>query len=190
VALPDNGLAGPMADKSLRVTDASHPASRQIVRGDQNRKLAMLSYCTEDPFGGSIRNHLDVITHYRFYEKVIKVKADVAALVDSLRRVIIFVPGPTSGRLDSAEAKPVDRARGGSAERLETPLAGGAAALAVPAVLAGAERAAAWGEPPRPGFPLGETGKGDQIPCCRRPFCLASDVAFLRFPVYISPRVW
>src|SRR5215471_3546565 len=99
--------------------------------------------------------------------------ADVAALVDSLRRVIILVPGPTSGRLYTAEAKP-----------------GGAAAWAVPAVLAGAERAAAWGEPPRPGLPLGETGKGDQIPCCRRPFCLASDVAFLRFPVYISPRVW
>src|SRR5437879_3318758 len=24
------------------------------------------------------------------------------------------------------------------------------------------------GNPPAPAFPLGETGKGDQIPCCRR----------------------
>ena len=40
-------------------------------------------------------------------------------------------------------------ARGVSAERFETPLAGGAAALA-----------AAWGEPSRPGFPLGGNGKG------------------------------
>jgi len=26
----------------------------------------------------------------------------------------------------------------------------------------------AWGEPARPGFPLGENGKGGKIPCCRR----------------------
>jgi hypothetical protein len=26
------------------------------------------------------------------------------------------------------------------------------------------------GNHPRPGLPLGETGKGDKIPCCRRPF--------------------
>src|SRR5580692_1315738 len=27
------------------------------------------------------------------------------------------------------------------------------------------------GNHPRPGLPLGETGKGDQIPCCRRLIC-------------------
>ena len=30
----------------------------------------------------------------------------------------------------------------------------------MPATLAGTERDAAWGEPPRPGFPLGGNGKG------------------------------
>jgi hypothetical protein len=33
---------------------------------------------------------------------------------------------------------------------------------------------AAWGEPARPGFPPGETGKGEfKLPCCRRHFALA-----------------
>src|ERR1700688_4089507 len=32
------------------------------------------------------------------------------------------------------------------------------------------------GTPPAPAFPLGGTGKEDQIPCCRRPFCLVSEV--------------
>jgi hypothetical protein len=53
------------------------------------------------------------LSQYRFYEKVVKVKADVAALVDSLRRVIIFVPGPTSGRLYTAEAKSGGSRKGG-----------------------------------------------------------------------------
>ena len=53
--------------------------------------------------------------------------------------------------------------KGGSAERFETPLAGGAAA-------------AAWGEPARPGFPPGETGKGEiRLPCCRRQFAPGAD---------------
>ena len=53
----------------------------------------------------------------------------------------------------------------------------------VPAGLAGAHRAPRGGNHPRPGLPLGETGKGDQIPCCRRPFCLVRDV----FVVFSSP---
>lgn len=48
-----------------------------------------------------------------------------------------------------SDATPGGCARGVSAERFETPLAGGAAAPA-----------AAWGEPAGPGLPLGETGKG------------------------------
>ena len=39
--------------------------------------------------------------------------------------------------------------------------------------MGGAALCAAWGEPARPGFPLGETGKGRSIPCCRRLFLLA-----------------
>jgi hypothetical protein len=40
---------------------------------------------------------------------------------------------------------------------------------------------AAWGEPTRPGFPLGETGKGDVyfLPRCRRRFCPALPRSFL-----------
>src|SRR5690242_15130904 len=38
----------------------------------------------------------------------------------------------------------------------------------------GSRRQAAWGEPSRPDFPLGGTGKGDSrfLPCCRRLFAL------------------
>src|SRR5436190_13330599 len=53
-------------------------------------------------------------------------------------------------------------ARGGSAERFETPLAGGAAASMPASVLCWRAACAAWGEPARPGFPPeGETGKGE-----------------------------
>ena len=33
------------------------------------------------------------------------------------------------------------------------------------------------GNRPRPGLPLGETGKGDQIPCCRRRISFGSGVS-------------
>jgi len=33
------------------------------------------------------------------------------------------------------------------------------------------------GNRPRPGLPLGETGKGDQIPCCRRRISFWSGVS-------------
>jgi hypothetical protein len=33
------------------------------------------------------------------------------------------------------------------------------------------------GNHPRPGLPLGETGKGDQIPCCRRRISFGSGVS-------------
>jgi hypothetical protein len=40
----------------------------------------------------------------------------------------------------------------------------------VPALFAGGQRApGVGGHPPAPAFPSGETGKGVQIPCCRRP---------------------
>ena len=58
----------------------------------------------------------------------------MAAILNSFPRAIILPPGPTSGRRASAEVGLGDRARGRS------PLAGGAAAWAVPAVLAGARR--------------------------------------------------
>src|SRR5271168_148711 len=53
------------------------------------------------------------------------------------------------------------RPAGGCTRGAAAPLVGGAAARGVPALLAGATRVAAWGEPARPGFPpQGETGKG------------------------------
>src|SRR5258708_15828849 len=53
-------------------------------------------------------------------------------------------------------------ARGVSAERFETPLAGGAAASRRASGLRWRVACAAWGEPARPGLPPeGETGKGD-----------------------------
>jgi hypothetical protein len=124
----------------------------------------------EGQFGDSERSEAVGFSHSDFYEKVVKVKADVAALLNSFRQ------RSRSLRADQRKAvhrlRPIrgDRARGGSAERLETPLAGGAAAWAVPAVLAGAERAAAWGEPSPPRLPPGGNGKGGSIPCCRRQF--------------------
>jgi hypothetical protein len=48
-----------------------------------------------------------------------------------------------------------DRARGISAERIEIPLAGGAGARIVTALLAGTRRVPAWGEPSPPGCPWG-----------------------------------
>jgi len=51
----------------------------------------------------------------------------------------------------------------GGCTRGRSPLVGGAAARGVTTVLVGARRVAAWGEPARPGFPLGETEKGDLV---------------------------
>jgi len=49
------------------------------------------------------------------------------------------------------------------------PLVGGAAARNVPAVLAGAARVAAWGEPARPGFsPEGKRERGESDSLRRR----------------------
>ena len=81
----------------------------------------------------------------------------MAAILNSFSRAIIFAPDQWEAVLRLSRG---DRARGVSAERFETPLAGGAAAGAVPAVLAGAERAAAWGEPSPPRLSLGGNGKG------------------------------
>ena len=84
--------------------------------------------------------------------------------------ILIFFPGRNRPRLETSAETGRGMAQGGA----QAPLAGGAAAGAVPALLAGAERVAAWGEPfPAPAFPLGETGKGDQIPRCRRQFVVA-----------------
>ena len=53
---------------------------------------------------------------------------------------------------------------------------------------------AAWGNPPAPAFPLGETGKGIErsFPCCRRLFC-HSRSAFLATadsPCFHSHSLW
>ena len=96
------------------------------------------------------------MTYYRFYEKVVKVKADVAAILIYFLSVTVLIQ---RGQHISG-ATPGGCARGVSAERFETPLAGGATALA-----------AAWGEPSPPRLSPWGNGKGDQIPCCRRLLC-------------------
>src|SRR5215469_2702305 len=53
-----------------------------------------------------------------------------------------------------------DGARGISAQRFEIPLAGGAGARIVTALLAGTRRVPAWGEPSPPRLSLGGNGKG------------------------------
>ncbi len=111
---------------------------------------------------------------YRFYEKVIKVKADVAAIL------VVFHPPFTASPSEST-AEPMrsdgDRARGRS------PLAGGVAAWAVPAVLAGTERGATWGEPSPPRLsPLGETGKGESNSLLPPGYCYGS-LFWLQFSI-------
>ena len=46
------------------------------------------------------------IGHYRFYEKVVKVKDDVAAILNFFPRAIIVAPGQPAGVCTSAEANP------------------------------------------------------------------------------------
>jgi hypothetical protein len=100
-------------------------------------------------------------SHGDFYEKVVKVKADVAALLNSFLRAITFAACRPAGGCTSAEANPGDRARGVSAERIETPLAGGAAAsMCASAFCWRAACQRRGGNHPRPGFPLGGNGKG------------------------------
>ena len=48
-----------------------------------------------------------VTGHYRFYEKVVKVKDDVAAILNSFPRAIIVAPGQPAGVCTSAEANRV-----------------------------------------------------------------------------------
>ena len=69
---------------------------------------------------------------------------------------------------DRGDTEQGDRARGISAERFEIPLAGGAAAAMIASAFCWRSACAAWGEPSPPRLSPGETGKGDQIPCCRR----------------------
>ena len=86
-----------------------------------------------------------------FYEKVEKVKADVAAIL----KFFLPIPQIEAEHHDAAPVVPIGGSRGIDAcQRF----------LLAHSVLP------AWGEPARPGFPPeGETGKGEiQIPCCRR----------------------
>jgi hypothetical protein len=122
-------------------------------------------------------------SHGDFYAKVVKVKADVAALLNSFPPAITFASGRPAEGCTSAETNPGGSRKGGSADRLETPLAGGAAAWAVPAVLAGAERVAAWGEPSPPRLPPGGNGKGGSNSLLPQAVSLAlmSSAHFLKF---------
>ncbi|SRR5579883_1803317 len=63
--------------------------------------------------------------------------------------------------VDVPSGEPGDRARGISAERFEIPLAGGAGARIVTALLAGTRRDPAWGEPSPPRLSPGGNGKGE-----------------------------
>ena len=91
-----------------------------------------------------------------FYEKVVKVKADVAAILK------FFLPMP------QIEANQHEAAPG-------APIGGGSRGIDVcQRFLLAHSVPAAWGEPARHGFPPGETGKGVfRLPCCRRQFALA-----------------
>jgi hypothetical protein len=65
--------------------------------------------------------------------------------------------------------KQAARVLAGDAQGGGSPLVGGAAASMLASAFCW--RAACFrrgGNHPRPSLPLGETGKGDQIPCCRR----------------------
>jgi hypothetical protein len=102
-----------------------------------------------------------------FYEKVVKVKADVAAILKFFSRGRSRLTIWTRPRWRPSGGC----ARGVSAERFETPLAGGAAApMRASAFCWRAACQRHGGHPPRPGFPPeGETGKGEirLLPCCR-----------------------
>jgi hypothetical protein len=101
--------------------------------------------------------------HSYFYEKVVKVKADVAA-------ILIFFPGAIAlvGRHRL-------RLVGGWRKGGESPSCGGSRSMGRASVVGW--RGTCRGQPfPAPACPLGETGKGDQIPRCRRQFDVAPTV--------------
>jgi hypothetical protein len=63
---------------------------------------------------GSVRTHTRGVNgEYRFYEKVVKVKDDVAAILNSFPRAIIFALGRPAGGCTSAEANPGGWRKGG-----------------------------------------------------------------------------
>jgi hypothetical protein len=95
----------------------------------------------------------------RFYEKVVKVKADVAAILNFFSRL---TPQIEADHLDAVPVVPTGGMRkGGSAERFETTLRGEPRHRWVPALFAGAQRASGVGgtRPPRLS-PGGGNGKG------------------------------
>src|SRR5262249_42185507 len=100
-----------------------------------------------------------IVADKRFYEKVVKVKADVAAILNS---------SPARSRRSRLTIWRRPRwypsggcARGVSAERFETPLAGGAAApMRASAVCWHAACQGRGGNPPAPAFPRGKRERG------------------------------
>jgi len=152
--------------------------SRIPLRGAANpvqRKPQSLSQRNGPPpgFGSvSFSPALQVRLVKRFSEKkVIKVKADVAAILNSFPRA----QSPSLGA-EQREATHGLRPIGGSRKGGEAPLAGGAAAR-------GRASGFGWrgtcsgvgGTFPAPALPLGETGKGDQIPCS---LCSSTNLRF------------
>jgi hypothetical protein len=90
---------------------------------------------------------LSLVRRTRFYEKVIKVKADVAAI----HLKFVLAPDCSHSRSKAArKLKLMGDAQGGEALLRGEPL-----------ILR------RGGNPPAPAFPSGN-GKGDPIPCCRR----------------------
>ena len=85
-----------------------------------------------------------------YYEKVVRVKADVAALLK-----VFFATLQIEAHHDAAPVVPIGAMRkGGFQRRFETALAGGAAALMCASAFAGTQRASGvGGNPPAPAFP-------------------------------------
>jgi hypothetical protein len=96
-----------------------------------------------------------VNTLYRFYEKVIKVKAGP----DGHPLIVPRYPVRTPCRPVWVQSSQLGIAQGGDALLRGEPPNGPCQRFGL-----APERDAAWWNRPRPGVPRGETGKGDQIP--------------------------
>ncbi len=115
------------------------------------------------------------------YEKVVKVKADVAAILNFFSRPSLIFSPTLSGQIEVDHLGATQTvsiggwARGGfQRSGLKPPLRRSRGIGVCQRFLRAHSVPAAWGEPTRPGFPPRETGKGEfKLRCCRRHFGLA-----------------
>ena len=108
-----------------------------------------------------------------------------ATHIGRLKRSSIILPRRTGSEY-------IVRARGGCTRGRQPSCGGSRQHRCLPALFAGEQRASGvGGYPPAPACPLGETGKGDQIPRCRRPFWSRENVhLFPRALIIRRPASW